>query len=261
MSAQRSTPSAHKYKQRMKWKVTSLLGFLVILFAILYVPPDMFRFVSDSLSTAGSLALRVGFSVPLVFFAQWIIFAQDHLANGDSKASRFFRECYASKYATEHYGIPADRARTLWFDYFNSWSQEDHPLHGYYRSSFERSYSLRLIFYLKRVLWFFFAIAMGFTGVATWRADWTSDAGMLGARLGVALLAGVVALSLTVSNRAIPNADEAGDQRWHATGAYAKYQEIAGILRVKFQDEVLEPQFGEDAKGQHTRKEGAERDE
>jgi hypothetical protein len=220
------------YKRRMQRRVVSVLWFLVVLFVIVYVPPALIEPVVARLSTnRWVLALaRLLLAVPLVPLLGWILFAQDHLPYGTSKASHFFRQYYVTVYARKKFSLDKSQATTLWFDYFNKWEAEDHPLHDYYRVNFERTYAVRMIYYLKRILVVFVILGCGSAFVASLALQAERD--WLPLRIAIVVVAAFFLAWLQQANRATRCSD--ATEAWEATGVYAKYKEICGILRVKF---------------------------
>ncbi len=225
-----------KIKRQWERRVTSVLVALVALFVVFFVPQEIAEPITNRFTGWQNLVVKLGASVPIMLVLPWIIFAQDHLATGRSKASKFFRDHYPSTFAVAKYGFTREQADKEWFDYFNKWETSGHPDRGNYESTFQRSYSLRLIYYLKRLLLTFVLLALIATALS-WLLK-TSDAHpLLAARLAIIVLALLILGWLHFSNRfwvvpAVPG-------EYEATGAYFKYKEISGILRQKFQDQIL----------------------
>jgi len=225
-----------KIKRQWERRVTSVLVALIALFVVFFVPQEIAKPITDRLTGWQNLVVKLGASVPIMLVLPWIIFAQDHLATGRSKASKFFRDHYPSTFATAKYGLPREQADKEWFDYFNKWEAAGHPDRGNYEITFQRSYSLRLIYYLKRVLLSFILLALVATTLS-WLLN-TSDAHeLLAARLSIVVLAVLILGWLHSSNRFWAIRDRAG--QYDATGAYFKYKEINGVLRMKFEADVL----------------------
>src|SRR4051812_4133867 len=84
------------YKSRMQVKVFSAISVCVTAFIFIYIPKEVVNPLSEKLSQAQAAYLRLGISLPIMFLLQWVIFAQDHLANGASLSARFFRHYYPS---------------------------------------------------------------------------------------------------------------------------------------------------------------------
>src|SRR5437870_1817913 len=119
-------------KVAMQRHVTGVLIACGTVFVGLYVPGDVLGPVRAAVGSAWAVVIRAGLSVPIALIARWFVFAQDHLANGTSEASLFFRHYYPSSRAITKYGLSREKATTMWFDFFNPCESVDHPLHTYY---------------------------------------------------------------------------------------------------------------------------------
>lgn len=224
----------------MQWKVTVVVTGLTLFFVLLYVPEEVLGPLAEKLTLLNQLLIKTGFTVPVIYLFHWILFAQDHLATGNSRASTFFRHYYVSNYAVVERGLKQDEANKQWFDYFNKWEDEENPNHSYYLRNFGRTYDCRLIFYLKRVLIMFIIVASLTTWLTLLIFDSQDNRRFLPARIGVILFFAVVLGSLYLSNRIRKNpASGSYEDRYLPTGVYARYKEIAGILRMKFEEDVL----------------------
>jgi hypothetical protein len=228
------------YKRNMQVWVSAVLSACILFFALLYVPDEILTPLFEILKTVNEWLIRAGLAVPFVVIFPWVLFAQDHLATGNSRASRFFRHYYASTYAVEVKRLPRDKADKLWFDYFNQWEADSHPNNEYYRRNFERTYACRLIFYLKRILGAFIVLAFFSTFLTTWVLKTTGSSKLLPARIFILGISIVGLASLHFSNRIRENnASRSYQDRYSPTGVYFKYKEIAGILRNLFETDVL----------------------
>ena len=228
------------YKRNMQVWVSSALSACILFFALLYLPDEILNPLFEKIKLVNELLIKVGLAVPFALIFPWILFAQDHLATGNSRASRFFRHYYPSTYAVEVKGLQRDKADKLWFDYFNKLEAENHPSNEYYRRNFERTYACRLIYYLKRILSVFIVLALFSTFLITWIFNTTDSSKLLPARIGILIVSAIVLASLHLSNRIQENAASHPYQdRYSPTGVYFKYKEIAGILRNLFETDVL----------------------
>jgi hypothetical protein len=228
------------YQRKMQLWVSSALSACILFFALLYLPDEILNPLFEKIKMVNELLIKVGLAVPFVLIFPWILFAQDHLATGNSHASGFFRHYYPSTYAMEVKGLQRDKADKLWFDYFNQWEAENHPNNEYYRRNFERTYACRLIFYLKRILSVFIVLALFSTFLITWIFDTTDSSKLLPARIGILIISVIVLASLYWSNRIRENkTSQSYQDRYSPTGVYFKYKEIAGILRNLFETDIL----------------------
>lgn len=228
------------YKRKMQWRVTWALSACTLFFALLYLPDEILTPLSAKIKMVNEVMIKLGLTIPVVFIFQWILFAQDHLATGNSFASRFFRHYYPSTYATETKNLQRDKADKLWFDYFNKWENENHPDNEYYRRNFERTYACRLIFYLKRILSVFIVLAILSTLLLTWVFPTQGSSQLLPVRIAVLIGSVILLVSLHWSNKIRENkTSQSYQDRYLPTGVYFKYKEIAGILRNRFESDVL----------------------
>jgi hypothetical protein len=220
-------------KNAMKRRVTSVLVAIVLLFVLIFVPSEIVDPVANGLKDWQRLLAKLGVSIPLMVVIPWIIFAQDHLATGKSKASQFFKHHFQSTLAMKKYGQTQADANRLWFDYFNKWEDPKHVHHGNYKATFDRSYALRLIYYLKRLLFLFVVAACASTIMMTVLLPDTRPA--LPARITIIVVVALVWSWLHLSNtfKKLPSGD------YEAAGAYFKYQEICGITCSRFEQDVL----------------------
>ena len=229
------------FKARMKWRVVGALAFVTVFFGLLYLPDEVTRVFGEKFEVLGTILAKLGVTLPFTLLAGWFLFGQDHLATGKSLASRFFRHYYPSTFAVLHCKKSQADANELWFTYFNRWEDPNHPNHSYYETSFERSYTCRLFYYLVRILVWYLAAAAVSTVLFTWVLP-TQDAGrMLVPRIIAWLVFAVITVSISVSNRIqeIPGASY--QDRYRPTGAYWKYKEIQGMLQKCFFKDVLKP--------------------
>jgi hypothetical protein len=164
----------------------------------------------------------------------WIIFAQDQLATGASKASQFFRYHYPSTLAVNKYSLTRQEANRAWFEYFNAWEDPKHRWHSDYKNTFERGYSLRLIYSLNRLLFWFVVAAGAATTLTALLLD--EPRSVLASKIVLILAVGLLWWWLHTSNTFTKL--DSGD--YSATGAYFKYQEINGITSNRFEIEILE---------------------
>ena len=228
------------FKRRMQWKVTGVIAGSTLFFVLLYVPEEVLGPLAEKLTLLNQVLIKSGFTVPVIYLFHWILFAQDHLATGNSLASIFFRHYYVSNYAVAERGLKQDDANKQWFDYFNKWEDEGNPNHRYYLSNFGRTYDCRLVFYLKRVLVVFIIAASLSTWLTLWLFNSQDSHRLLPARISIIILYALLLGSLHLSNRAPKNPLPGSyDDRYLPTGVYARYKEIAGILRSKFEEDVL----------------------
>ncbi|HEY2990298.1 MAG TPA: hypothetical protein VGL11_21465 [Candidatus Binatia bacterium] len=236
--ADRQTPGT--YKRKMQLWVSAALAACILFFALLYLPDEVLSPIFEKIKTVNELLVKTGLAVPFVVIFPWILFSQDHLATGNSRASVFFRHYYPSSYAVEVKGLPRDKANSLWFDYFNLWENDKHPHNEYYRRNFERTYGCRLIFYLKRILGVFIVLAVLTTVLTTWVFETKDSARLLPARIGVLIVSIIVLASLQWSNRiGKQKRARSYEDSYLPTGAYFKYKEIAGIMHTLFEKDVL----------------------
>jgi hypothetical protein len=234
-------PEGGAVKRKMQRRVTYVLAATVLIFAIVYVPGEVTDPLAVSLATWQQVLARSGISLPVLALLGWLIFSQDHLATGGSRASRFFRHYYPSQYAQEKYGLSKERANRLWFDYFNGWAtSEDQRLREDYARSFQRTYSVRLIFYLKRILFGFVILAAIATPVFTWLIPTDGAQKLLPGRIAIILAAMLLLVWLHMSSRfSERSGTQSYGERYQATGVYAMWKEIGGILTTRFEDDVL----------------------
>lgn len=220
-------------KNAMKRRVTSVLVAIILFFVLIFVPSEIVDPIARGLEGWQRLLAKLGASIPLMVVIPWIIFAQDHLATGNSKASQFFKHHFQSTLAMKKYGQTQADANRLWFDYFNKWEDPKHEHHGNYKATFDRSYALRLIYYLKRLLFLFVVAACASTIAMTLLLPNTRSA--LPARITIIVVVALVWSWLHLSNtfKKLPSGD------YEATGAYFKYQEICGITCSRFEQDVL----------------------
>lgn len=237
-------------KARMELKVLLVLAAITILFAVVYVPEELLRPLTayfGSVSEYLEYAVQYGLPSVGIFIPVWLLFGLDHLGYGNpatSKPHRFFTHYWLSTYAVIRYGLNRDEANRLFFDdFFNKRANKEHPQHGHWRRSFKRSYTCRLIYYLHWFLLAFVLLAIASTLFCL--ALGTDDAqSSLPARSVVAFVAFIALVVVDVSNQIVDHGkDRPYESRYTATGAYAKYMEIQGILRSSFEQEVLKPRY------------------
>ena len=234
------TPTKQTLKKKMKWKVFAVLAFVCALFVVVYVPEELLTPLTTSFHLASIYVAKAGIAGVNILLLRWILFAQDHLATGNSRSSQFFRHYYPSNYAVTVYRLTRADADKQWFEFFNQWEDPQHPQHLQYEYSLERSYGCRVIYYLQRILFFFVLLAI--VGTILCLLLGTVDArSSLPVRLVVAVGAFSVAVWLEASNKITEKKTAGGtyDDRYDATGAYFKYKEQQGILRSYFEQEVL----------------------
>ena len=229
------------FRRRMQWKVTSVLAACVVLFAILYVPIDILGPLADRFGEVGKAMIRGGLSLPVAVLLRWILFAQDHLANGKSRAAKFFRYHYPSSYAMHVHGLGETQAMHAWFRLYNSWHQRDHEYNHLYALNTHRTYSLRLIYYLKRVLLVFFVL--GLLSIV-WQLFSPISEGIvtpMAAQIAVLVMVGALTLWIHLSNSFELTEGEnlSYYDRYSATGAYRKYKELQGQLWMVFEEQSL----------------------
>jgi hypothetical protein len=244
-----------QYHKRMQWRVTSVLIVVAALFFLLYVPEIVLHPLTTRIGMLGSFLIRAGISLPLAYAGRLLIFSQDHLPTGRSKASYFFRYYYASSYAVVMYDIPSRKAMQMWFDYFNAWADPTHPNHDYMSRTFERTYSLRLIFYLKRVLTLFLMAAIIATALDQYVLHSNDSATLVAPRIfGLVVVACFLAI-LYHDNRAWLTAHPGSYcDKYDASGAYRKYKDIQEILITKFEEDVLKHYPGQSESAVHPNK-------
>lgn len=124
-------------------------------------------------------------------------------------------------------------ANRIWFEYFNPWEDPKHRWHGDYKNTFERGYSLRLIYYLHRLLSLFVIAASVATVLTAYLLDESRP--VIASKIGVILIVALFWWWLHASNRFT----KLENGEYSATGAYLKYQEINGITSSRFESEVL----------------------
>ena len=230
------------YKSKMQGKVFLALLLLCGVFTFFFVPDEVTVPLRAKLSAIGTGLISTAIaSSGIYFYLQWVVFAQDHLANGRSISSMFFRHYYPSSFARQKYGISIQRANRIWFDYYNAWQREDHPRHACYRTNANRTYSLRLIYYLKYLLLYFSIVAGAVTLGNKHLLHEAAFGAMLAPRLAFILIALAIAVIIIRSNNCTARADANFYERYAATGAYEKYKEFQGVLWELFDEEVLEP--------------------
>jgi hypothetical protein len=220
-------------KQQMKRKVTAVLISTVALFVVFFVPSAITTPVAKGLNEWHKLLIKFGIAVPVMVFVPWIIFAQDQLATGASKASQFFRHHYPSALAVKKYSMSRQEADRVWFEYFNAWEDPKHRWHNDYKNTFERGYSLRLIYYLNRLLLLFVIAASVATTLSAWLLD--EPRSVLAPKIVLIAIAGLLWWWVHASN----TFTKLASGEYSATGAYFKYQEMNGITSNRFEVEVL----------------------
>jgi len=90
-STKKSPPRLQgEIKQRMKRQVTAVLVCTVAVFVVFFIPSTITEPIADGLKEWHKLLIKLGASIPVMILVPWIIFAQDQLATGASKASQFF---------------------------------------------------------------------------------------------------------------------------------------------------------------------------
>jgi hypothetical protein len=229
------------YKSRMQLKVFSAIAVCVTVFIFIYIPNEVMNPLSEKISQAQAAYLKLGISVPIMFLLQWVIFAQDHLANGASLEAKFFRHYYPSSYARHKHDLAIPMASRLWFDLYNQWHSAEHSRHDKYKTNSYRTYSLRLIFYLTKIFTVFVVLAAVTTGLCYWPIKEVEFDRLLPGRIAGILFSLSLAFWLRSSNKILPNPQGNYYEKYEATGAYHKYKEYQGILWEYFEEEVLIP--------------------
>lgn len=227
----------------MKRQVLLVILFAFGLFGGLYLPDEVLTPLHATWNGVYETLTKVGLSAGVCFgIGLWLLFTQDHLANGASRPARFFRHYWPSTFAVETSkgALDAPAANAAWFDYFNPWEDSQHARHGDYVRSFERSYGCRAIFYLQWVSTLFVLGGALATVLFTWVFPTENAGDLLAARLVVLVLAALVCAWLWSTNRVRENPAANYWERWNATGAFAKYKEIQGILQQHFKRDVLD---------------------
>lgn len=230
------------YKSRMQWKVTAMLAVALISFMVFFIPTGVQsklvkQFGEVQKYSAGIMALT---GAPLVFFVRWVIFAQDHLATGNGRASRFFRHYYPScTFITKH-GVDGNVARKLWFEFYNKWQKPNHKHYDLFRRNSERTYSMRMIWYLKRILLAYLLLALVAMSLDCWLFERQEFVSLLPVKVVLLFGAAVMFVSIQFSNTITehPASPDYFD-RYTATGAYEKYKEIQGYVWVLFEEEEV----------------------
>ena len=229
------------YKSRMQIKVFVAIATCVVFFVFLFTPKEVGDPLVERISEAYASFVKLGLSLPIMFILQWILFAQDHLANGNSLPSTFFRHYYPSSFAKHKYDLSAPTSNRLWFDLYNQWHDPDHSYHEKYKINSKRTYSLRLIYYLYWISVIFLVTALATAVLCFYPLKEADFSRLLPARIAVIVFIGLFAFLLRQSNRLSYNKDLNYYERYQATGAYHKYKEYQGILWEIFEEEVLIP--------------------
>jgi hypothetical protein len=231
-----------KFKARCKRRVVAVLAALTVFFGVLYLPDEVTRVFGQRFEMAGAVLAKLGvMMLPFALVASWFLFGQDHLATGRGKASQFFRHYYPSTFAVMHCKKSKAEADNLWFTYFNRLENPNHPLHTYYETSFDRTYTCRLFYYLVRILTWYLAAAAVSVILVTWVFP-TQDADkMLAPRIIAWVVFALLTVSIALSNRIKKVPGTSYYDAYDPTGSYYRYKEIQGILQQHFWREVLGP--------------------
>lgn len=227
------------YKTRMQFKVFNSIALCVGLFLALYIPKEISGPISEKLTDMQAIALKLGIGTPIALLLQWVIFAQDHLANGSSVAAKFFRHYYPSHYANHKYSLTIPAATRLWFNLYNQWHLPENPNHNKYKTNSNRTYSLRMIFLLTRVFVIFAVLASIMTVGCFWPLKEAEFSKLLPSRIAGIIFASVVAIWLYCSNSIKIMSGGNYYEKYEVTGAYHKYKEYQGILWEEFEEAVL----------------------
>jgi len=236
-----------RYKRQLQTRIAGILSGLFLAWALAFVPEQLFARLTTLYGAWTGYLSRGGVAISMMFFAKWIIFAQDSLATGNSKWSAFFRSFFSDQKIQNKYDCTRAEASALWFRYFNKWEDGPHEYQSYHRYTFSRTYACRLIYHLRQWLLYFTVL-----GIVTLIANWLFIEDFNNWIICVLALLAALALwaFLTFAN-AIPIAGDGSSglfdrirrrigPRAAPTGCWAKYQEIAEIQLVHLQHDILD---------------------
>jgi hypothetical protein len=237
----KSTVGSRLVENRQKRQGVTVLVAVTAVFWVFFIPDEFTRVLGERLDTVVKYLVKAGLAGSVTFFVGGFVYSQDPLASGSSLASRFFRHYFVTTYAVQNYSLNEGTATRCWFEYFNPWEDADHKNHEFYKRAFEASFKCRLFHYLKYTLPVYVVLAAGLTALFKWVVKTDNPSEMFVARCIVLSIGVLVTLVVMAWNRVRedPNANYA--ERYTATGAYGKYKTMQGILRSKFDEDVLQP--------------------
>jgi hypothetical protein len=228
-------------ENRQKRIGVTVLVALTAVFWVFFIPDEVTKVLGVRLDTVVKYLAKAGLAGSVTLFVSVFIYSQDPLANGSGLASQFFRHYFVTTYAVQNYSLDKGTATRCWFEYFNPWEDAGHLNHEFYKRAFEVSFSCRIFHYLKYVLPVYVVLAAVLTAMFTWVAPTENASQMLVARCVVWSIGVLVTLVVVASNRVREDPKANYEERYIAMGAYGRYKEMQGILRSKFDTDVLKP--------------------
>lgn len=240
-----------KVKMTQQGKVGSMFIALGLALFWFFLPDSALQFIEARASAFGRLVFQLGAGVLLPASFSWLLFASDPLATGTDKEAEFFRSQYASQFFVDRFKVGEGIEKHMWFTLFNSWANPQHRMHDGYVRTFERSYSCRLLVYLRRGLWVFVTFGLLLTSwpfiirhFAMIEARTVQDILLSGEFLARSLLVAIallVLLYLYGTNR-LPN-----ERHSRPSGCWWKWREINQMHMAFLEDLMRNCQSYEEA--------------
>lgn len=228
------------YKSRMQWKVTAFLAFICALSLAILTPSQMVKTLFVEYSDVSKYLFpffNFGIGGVIGFLLSWLLFAVDSLATGKLVDSRFFRHYYCTSLAVQKYPEIENRQLvTYWFELFNSWGKPSNPQHSLYKRTFERTYSLRLIYYLKYGLLYLAFLCSLFLLATSFVFD--HNIVVLVVRVAYILVLFALYLLVGLYNKLTETESTKYFEKYDCTGAYYKYKEFQLQLWTHFEQHL-----------------------
>jgi uncharacterized membrane protein len=140
-------------------KATSFI-ILVLLFGFAYTYFGLL--IKDNGITSSALL------IVLFLLIKEAISDKDVLYSGNpdkNKYTKAFQEKLPTKYIIQTYGVEMSEAKTLWYNVFNKWKNEEHEMHSNWKKSLERGFKCRMVYFIIISFRFMFWISLVFTSI------------------------------------------------------------------------------------------------
>ncbi len=221
-----------KYRRTMKWRVVLVILAVALIYFFLLFPEEAASQLVGSAHQVGRILTSLGGAAVLTVLLPFVLFASDSAFNGKSKTAKWVRERFPAHAAKEAYDCSDVEASALWFEYFDTWESAKSSHRNFMQTSYEATYTARLVFYLRRTLYIFFALGvLTVVGHATVLDTYMGEAGQT-----TLIVHGLVLMAFLLSAAIASYQNRVGDP---PTGCWYRLQDVFGRSRVFFEDEVI----------------------
>lgn len=220
-------------KRRMQRRVAIILLFVGAIYFFFVVPDELIVLVIKDAEYMTKTFVRIGGSIGITPAFAYVLFVTDSAFRGRNKTAKWVQSLYPSTSAKAKFECNKHDASELWFKYFDAWSLPTSPHRLLLSNSYAATYGARMMFYLERALYGFFALS-GLTIVINFLVFdlYTGTRAPLVIHLTITLLFILTGLFFHVTNR--PGVDGA-----EPSGCWQRVDEIFGRSRSAFETDVL----------------------